>query len=685
MEKKEIKISKNYTSHTIKAILSIVIFAIIYLLILAISIFLTFVFIILGIQLIDLNPTLITLFFGIGIASMGVFVLIFMLKFLFKSYKFDYSQMVEINEKEEPHLFKLIKEIATEVGTSLPKKVFITAEVNASVFYDSSFWSMFFPVKKNLVIGLGLVNSITKEELKAILCHEFGHFSQKSMKVGSYVYNVNKIFYNLLYDNESYDKLIEKWTNLSGIFSLFVLISSKMNKTIQNSLKIIYEKVNINYMALSREMEFHADAIAASITGYEPLKKSLLRMTIADISYNNVLNFYNNRISKNIKSESIYKDQSKVIQFIAETNQFPLTYNLPDVSLEEQSKFNKSKLYIEDQWSSHPSVEDRIIRLENTGFISQTMSDSPANELFADIDKLQKKLTDKLFDTVTYLEEVKTISSDVFINDYKHEALENSFDRRYNGYYDNKNPILIDLENEITPSINFNYNELFSDKEVDKVYTAIALSNDIQILDNIYVGNIKIKTFDYDGEKYHFSRSKDLIKKLNKELELYIEEIKKNDFAIFNYFNYLEQTKNKPSKLKKMYLDYFEFDKEFDSKYDIYNTISRDISFINETTSNYKIIHNFEDLVPLEAYLKTEIKILLTDSVIKNELTPEVKTDLYKYTSTTLDYFDGTSYLNDNLAILYTALNQYSILLSRKYFLVKKALLNYQIELLDNK
>jgi Zn-dependent protease with chaperone function len=685
MEKKEIKISKNYTSHTIKAILSIVIFAIIYLLILAISIFLTFVFIYLGIEIIDLNPTFITLFFGIGIASMGVFVLIFMLKFLFKSYKFDYSQMVEINEKEEPHLFKLIKEIAIEVGTSLPKKVFITAEVNASVFYDSSFWSMFFPVKKNLVIGLGLVNSITKEELKAILCHEFGHFSQKSMKVGSYVYNVNKIFYNLLYDNESYDKLIEKWTNLSGIFSLFVLISSKMNKTIQNSLKIIYEKVNINYMALSREMEFHADAIAASITGYEPLKKSLLRMTIADVSYNNVLNFYNNRISKNIKSESIYKDQSKVIQFIAETNQFPLTYNLPDVSLEEQSKFNKSKLYIEDQWSSHPSVEDRIIRLENTGFISQTMSDSPANELFADIDKLQKKLTDKLFDTVTYLEEVKTISSDAFINDYKHEALENSFDKRYNGYYDNKNPILIDLENEITPSINFNYNELFSDKEVDKVYTAIALSNDIQILDNIYVGNIKIKTFDYDGEKYHFSRSKDLIKKLNKELELYIEEIKKNDFAIFNYFNYLEQTKNKPSKLKKMYLDYFEFDKEFDSKYDIYNTISRDISFINETTSNYKIIHNFEDLVPLEAYLKTEIKILLTDSVIKNELTPEVKTDLYKYTSTTLDYFDGTSYLNENLAILYTALNQYSILLSRKYFLVKKALLNYQIELLDNK
>ena len=685
MKKKEVQFSNNYSSHTIKAILSIFVFALTYLFILAVCLFLTFVFIILGIQLIDLNPTFITLFFGIGIASMGVFVLIFMLKFLFKSYKFDYSLMVEVTEKDEPQLFHLIKEIATEVGASLPKKVFVTSEVNASVFYDSSFWSMFLPIKKNLVIGLGLVNSITKLELKAILCHEFGHFSQKSMKVGSYVYNVNKIFYNLLYDNESYDKIIKKWTDLNGILSLFVLIPSKINKTIQASLKIIYEIVNKNYMALSREMEFHADAIAASITGYEPLKKSLLRMAIAETSYNNVLNFYNNRISKNIKSESIYRDQTNVIQFIAETNNFPITYNLPDVSLEEQSKFNKSKLYIEDQWSSHPSVEERIKRLENTSFTSQIMSDSSANELFTDIDALQKKLTDKLFEKVTYEDEVKTISSDVFFEDYKQEFLENSFDKRYNGYYDNKNPILIDLENEISPPMNFDYTELFSDKEVDKVYTAIALSNDIQILDNIYIGNIKIKTFDYDGEKYHFSRSKDLIKKLNKELEQYIEEIKKNDYAIYSYFKHLEQTNNKPSKLKKMYLDYFEFDKDFDSKYDIYNTISRDISFINETTLNETIINNFENLVPLEEFLKTEINILLSDSVLVNEITPEIKSEFKKYTSTTLKYFDGTNYINENLGLLYTALNYYSILLSRKYFLVKKALLNYQIELLDPK
>lgn len=34
-------------------------------------------------------------------------------------------------------------------------------------FYDSGLWSMLLPIQKNLEIGHGLVNSVTKSELKA--------------------------------------------------------------------------------------------------------------------------------------------------------------------------------------------------------------------------------------------------------------------------------------------------------------------------------------------------------------------------------------------------------------------------------------------------------------------------------------------------------------------------------------
>ena len=83
-------------------------------------------------------------------------------------------------------------------------------------------------------------------------------------------------------------------------------------------------------------------------------------MGLADTSFNNVLNFYNSKISDNIKSVNVFHDQSAVINFIADINGLTLTNQLPDIKLEEQNKYNKSRLVIKDQWSSHPTTEERI-------------------------------------------------------------------------------------------------------------------------------------------------------------------------------------------------------------------------------------------------------------------------------------------------------------------------------------
>lgn len=45
-------------------------------------------------------------------------------------------------------------------------------------------------------------------------------------------------------------------------------------------------------------------------------------------------------------------------------------------------------------------------------------------------------------------------------------------------------------------------------------------------------------------------------------------------------------------------------------------------------------------------------------------------------------YFANNKYIDEELNILYSALNNYIFLLSRGYFLIKKELLDYQCELL---
>jgi len=130
---------------------------------------------------------------------MGILVIIFLFRFVTVRHKTDLSGLMEITREQQPDLFAILDEVVTKVQTDFPRRVYLSYDVNASVFYDSSFWSMFLPVKKNLLIGMGLVNSVTIDEFKAILAHEFGHFSQRSMKVGSYVYHVNQVLHNLLF------------------------------------------------------------------------------------------------------------------------------------------------------------------------------------------------------------------------------------------------------------------------------------------------------------------------------------------------------------------------------------------------------------------------------------------------------------------------------------------------------
>lgn len=677
MQKRKIHLSNEFKVQATKAILAIMLFVLIYIIILVLAIGLTAVCIAGGVALIVFKPMFITIALGAGLASMGVFILIFLLKFIFKSNKSDRSHLIEIKEEDEPALFSLIHEIVKEVRTSNPKKVYLSADVNASVFYDSGFWSMFLPVKKNLIIGLGLVNTITREELKAILSHEFGHFSQKTMKVGSYVYNVNQVIFNMLYDNDSYNELTQRWANASGYFSIFITIANAFNEVIQDVLKEMYGFVNKSYMGLSREMEFHADEIAASITGFEPLKNSLLRMTLADNSFSNVLQFYDGKIAQSIKSENIYRDQTAIFTFLAEQNNFHIQNNLPTISLEEQSKFDKSKLVIKNQWASHPSAEERIKRLEKTGFSTQNKNDTLANNVFKNIIETQKMLTAKLFEGVKYEGETSFIAFENFQNEYREETLSNSFSKIYNGYYNNKSPSQFNPDDKNLISKDIQFQELFSDEKVDRIYTAIAIQNDIETLKNISNNSIIIKTFDYDGKKYKKTEADNLIAQLNTELENLYEQINCNDILIYEFFNKID-IQNNSNELAQLYQEFFAFDKNFDTNYDIYIQLSNELRFVNENTPFEQINTNLKRIKPIEATLKSALKEIMENPNCQSEISEDIRDNSAIYLSKELVYFKDNAYNNENLNIFYQALHNYAFLMSRVYFLTKKKLLNYQ-------
>ena len=683
MIKDQVQLSDGFKLQTKKAIMSITIFIIVYILIFLLALGLTALCVYGGVMLIITVPRLITIALGIGLASTGFLVVFFLLKFIFKTNKMDRSYLTELVESEQPALFKMIHEIVAEVGTTFPKKIYVSPEVNASVFYDSSFWSMFIPIKKNLVIGLGLVNSIHTDELKAILSHEFGHFSQRTMKVGSYVYNVNQIIFNMLYDNEGFDRVIQKWANMSGYFTIFVIFAGKIVQGIQWILRKMYEFVNKNYLGLSREMEFHADEIAANVTGAEPLKNSLLRMNIADYSFNHVMSYYDGLISKNINSKNIFAEHSFVLGYLAEKDNIDMTNGLPAVTLKELNQFNKSKLVIKNQWASHPSTEERIESLDKTNLQVESTDTSIANNLFVNITELQEKLTEKMFSSVIYEKAPTTNSLDQFQSEFDEEYEKNTFSTIFNGYYSDKNPHNFDMNELATTALRSSYKEFFNDIMVNQVYEGLALEHDIEIIKQISVGTIKIKTFDYDGKKYNQKQSAPLLKSLQEKLDALTVEIKRNDVAIFQFFKQQEYDLLKTNTLEKLYEKFFDFDKEYDTKIAIYSTLSEKLSFISETTPYDQIRDNFNALRAQERTFKQHINEIIEDEKFNSEITDEIKENFESYLSKNWEYFGNEVYMDKNLEMLFGALTNYSYLLSKGFFVNKKEILDFKVSLVE--
>ncbi|HEY8428710.1 MAG TPA: M48 family metallopeptidase [Sandaracinaceae bacterium] len=132
-------------------------------------------------------------FLGALLALPPLFFCLFLLRGLFSVKQTKDPMLVEVTEQDQPELLAFVRRVADETGAPRPHRVFLSPRVNAAVFYDLSFLNLLFPSKKNLEIGLGLVNALSLDELKAVVAHEFGHFAQRTMAVGRWVYVAQQI------------------------------------------------------------------------------------------------------------------------------------------------------------------------------------------------------------------------------------------------------------------------------------------------------------------------------------------------------------------------------------------------------------------------------------------------------------------------------------------------------------
>lgn len=494
-------------------------FAFVYLLLVVLAGVLTAVCIYLGLAIIALRPSLFTILIGAGLIFMGCMVLFFLIKFIFASEGADVGSRVELQEADEPVLFDFIRRTAAEVGTHFPKKVVLTPDVNASVSYSSNFLSLFFPVRKNLTIGLGLVNSVNVSEFKAVLAHEFGHFSQKSMKLGSYVYYINRVIYNLLFHNDKWAGAVDGIAGVHAILAFFAQLAVRIVVGIQWILRKLYALINLRQRGLSRAMEFQADAISASVSGSNNAVAALRRIEFGSAAYGHTIEHCQSLAGAGQKAGNFYHWQQRTAAVLAAEHTLPLRHGLPVISDTFLAGRVPPRVVYKDQWASHPTQAEREDALNHLGVKAEVI-DEPAWRLFRQVERWQRDLTAMMYaeapaDWTEHPAEELTIE------------LGNGLAREYRGYYDRlgRTPLDVEaLQAKGSPSALSAeaFEGLFSERLPDRI---LALHQDIETLQGIENESIDAQSFDFDGEKYTRSQAAEIRARLEAENEMLIEAL----------------------------------------------------------------------------------------------------------------------------------------------------------------
>lgn len=673
--------SQEFSKQVIKVIAAILLFLLTYIALLAIGAGLAIACCFAGIWIMIDSPHAIVLIIGVGLIALGVSVLFFLVKFIFAVSKDDNPRRIEITEEEQPRLFSFIRRLTADTNTHFPRKIFLSPDVNACVFYHSSFWSMFLPVRKNLEIGLGLVNSINISEFKAVIAHELGHFSQRSMKLGSFTYNTNRIIYNMLYDNRGYSAFLNAWGSIDSFLAFFARITVTIAQGIQWILKEMYKPVNKNYKALSREMEFHADLVAASVAGGNNMVSALSRVEVAGGCYSSALGTASEWLKEKKVARNIFSNQLTVFRAMAREHELPLHEGLPEVSFQFIRSFSRSRVNYLNQWASHPTLEERKLNLEKAAMDAVPVQTS-AWVLFNNADALQETLTANLYHAVILDNDVKHYDAQEFDTWHAIQQENYRLPAAYKGFYNGRyiNAMNWDLDNVVQTPSPASFEALFNDGNGQLHSIISGNESDAAIVKAIRDKQIDVTSFDFDGVKYSRAGCDDIITQLEEEITQLKNRQELADKQAFAFF--YTHANGRHETVMTHYRVFQAFCKRYDAYVQIVNRINRTMQLFYEGRLTLEQVNAYaENLRNNDEWeLKRALQSLINDQVISSETPGDLLEQVNGFIDTRYTYFRDEVFQGEELNKLYDITVKVSNELSDIQFRHYKQMLLVQLE-----
>lgn len=345
------------------------------------------------------NPSVV----GFFLALPPAFFFGFLVRGLWVVRRAENPRLHELTRAEQPRLFDFLDRLADEVGAPRPHRVFVSAGVNAGVFYDLSFVNLLVPSRKNLEIGLGLVEALTLDEMKAVLAHEFGHFAQRTMAVGRWVYTAQQVAGHIIMARTAFDRLLLSVSYIDLRIAWIGWIMRLFVWAIRAVLDSFFRLVVLADRALSRQMEFNADLVSVSVSGSDSLIHSLRKLGHADAAWREAIDFAANEESAGRPVADLFVIQREVKRYFQRVLEQPDFGEAPVRTVTDASAhrvFDERMANPPQMWSTHPPNRERENNAKRT-YLASVADARPAWSLFDDAEALRARVTRAVFKPAT--------------------------------------------------------------------------------------------------------------------------------------------------------------------------------------------------------------------------------------------------------------------------------------------
>lgn len=178
----------------------------------------------------------------------------------------------KISREDNPCIYERIEYVTARLGMPMPDAIYLSPGIEAAVFCRPTMLTVFCKPKQELVMGKILLRFLSNEELDAILYHEFGHYSSKSLDKKTPTYMVAQFAKSFTAIKKM--KRQGVWSNMiSSQIALFSYFSFWICTTIEKY-----------YKGISQFEEYAADDVARQNIGDYLLAQTLIKVSI--IRYN---------------------------------------------------------------------------------------------------------------------------------------------------------------------------------------------------------------------------------------------------------------------------------------------------------------------------------------------------------------------------------------------------------------